>query len=52
MTVQSEKVQTWQRQLYGSLVILKKNARLYYLKPPGLIFGIIFPVFFFLAFKM
>ncbi|MCP3951740.1 MAG: ABC transporter permease, partial [Desulfobacterales bacterium] len=36
----------------GSLVILKKNARLYYLKPPVLIFGVLFPVFFFLAFKM
>ena len=33
-------------------VILKKNARLYYLKPPVLIFGVLFPVFFFLAFKM
>jgi ABC-2 type transport system permease protein len=47
------KVQTWRwRQLHGSLVILKKNARLYYLKPPVLIFGVLFPVFFFLAFKM
>ncbi len=45
-------VQAWRRQLHGSLVILKKNARLYYLKPPVLIFGVLFPVFFFLAFKM
>jgi len=52
MTVQSETVQTCRRQFYGSLVILKKNARLYYLKPPVLIFGVLFPVFFFLAFKM
>jgi len=52
MTVQKETAQTWRRQLHGSLVILKKNARLYYLKPPVLIFGILFPVFFFLAFKM
>ena len=52
MTVQREKVQTWRWQLHGSLVILKKNARLYYLKPPVLIFGVLFPVFFFLAFKM
>jgi ABC-2 type transport system permease protein len=52
MTVQREEVQTWRRQLHGSLVILKKNARLYYLKPPVLIFGVLFPVFFFLAFKM
>lgn len=52
MTVPGEKVQIWRRQLQGSLVILKKNARLYYLKPPVLIFGVLFPVFFFLAFKM
>ena len=52
MTVQREMAQTWRRQLRGSLVILKKNARLYYLKPPVLIFGVLFPVFFFLAFKM
>jgi len=52
MTVGRGKVQTWYRQLQGSLVILKKNAHLYYLKPPVLIFGILFPVFFFLAFKM
>jgi len=52
MTVKREKVQTWRRQLHGSLVVLKKNARLYYLKPPVLIFGVLFPVFFFLAFKM
>ncbi len=42
----------WSRQLHGSLVILKKNVLLYYLKPPVLIFGVLFPVFFFLAFKM
>jgi ABC-2 type transport system permease protein len=52
MTIQSETAHTWRRQLHGSLVILKKNARLYYLKPPVLIFGILFPMFFFLAFKM
>jgi ABC-2 type transport system permease protein len=52
MTVQTERAQTWRRQLHASLVILKKNARLYYLKPPVLIFGVLFPVFFFLAFKM
>jgi len=52
MTVQRETAHTWRRQLHGSLVILKKNARLYYLKPPVLIFGVLFPVFFFLAFKM
>ena len=52
MTVQREAAHTWCRQMHGSMVILKKNARLYYLKPPVLIFGILFPVFFFIAFKM
>ena len=52
MTAQRQTVQTWRRQLHGTLVILKKNALLYYLKPPVLIFGVLFPVFFFLAFKM
>jgi ABC-2 type transport system permease protein len=52
MTVQKEMAKAWRRQLHGSLVILKKNARLYYLKPPVLIFGVLFPVFFFLAYKM
>ncbi len=42
----------WRSQLHGSLVILKKNVLLYYLKPPVLIFGVLFPVFFFLTFKM
>ena len=48
----TEKAQTWRRQAHGALVIVKKNALLYYLKPPVLIFGVLFPVFFFLAFKM
>ena len=52
MAVQTETAQTWRRQAHASLVILKKNARLYYLKPPVLIFGVLFPVFFFLSFKM
>ncbi|MFW6158395.1 MAG: ABC transporter permease [Planctomycetota bacterium] len=52
MTAHREDVGTWQRQARGTLVIVKKNALLYYLKPPVLIFGVLFPVFFFLAFKM
>jgi ABC-2 type transport system permease protein len=31
-------------------VVAKKNARVYYLKPPVLTFGLIFPLFFYLAF--
>ncbi|MFO7888778.1 MAG: ABC transporter permease [bacterium] len=52
MNIQKEKAQTRSRQLHGTLVILKKNILLYYLKPPVLIFGVLFPVFFFLSFKM
>lgn len=52
MTAHTELAQTWGRQARGALVVVKKNAMLYYLKPPVLIFGVLFPVFFFLAFKM
>ncbi|MFO7821755.1 MAG: ABC transporter permease [Lentisphaeria bacterium] len=52
MTNHTETVNTWQRQSRAALVIVKKNAMLYYLRPPVLIFGVLFPVFFFLAFKM
>jgi ABC-2 type transport system permease protein len=52
MTDHAERAQTWPRQAHGALVIVKKNALLYYLRPPVLIFGVLFPVFFFLAFKM
>jgi len=38
--------------LKASLVITEKNARIYYLKAPVIIFGILFPVFFFLAFAL
>ncbi len=48
----TETVNTWKWQFMGALVIVKKNAMLYYLRPPVLIFGVLFPVFFFLAFKM
>jgi len=52
MTVHIENAQSWRYQAHGAFVILKKNILLYYLKPPVLIFGVLFPVFFFLAFKM
>ena len=38
--------------LRGSLVIAEKDARIYYIKPPVIIFGILFPIFFFLAFAL
>jgi len=48
----TELAQAWRRQAHGAFVIVKKDALLYYLRPPVLIFGVLFPVFFFLAFKM
>ena len=38
----------WQAR--AALVVAKKNAMVYYLKPPVFTFGIIFPFFFYLAF--
>lgn len=52
MTVYVENTRSFRFQMHGAFVILKKNILLYYLKPPVLIFGVLFPVFFFLAFKM
>jgi len=52
MTVYVENTKRFGFQAHGAFVILKKNILLYYVKPPVLIFGVLFPVFFFLAFKM
>jgi ABC-2 type transport system permease protein len=38
------------RQTHAAYVVAKKDAVIYYLKPPVVSFGIIFPVFFYLAF--
>jgi ABC-2 type transport system permease protein len=37
-------------QLHAAWVVAKKNAMVYYLKPPVFTFGLIFPFFFYLAF--
>jgi len=37
-------------QLHAAFVVAKKNMMIYYLKPPVITFGVIFPVFFYLAF--
>jgi len=42
----------WRRELRGVYVIAKKDAMIYYLKPQVFIFGVLFPIFFFLAFAM
>jgi len=38
--------------LRRTLAVAKKNARIYYFKPPVLIFGVLFPFFLFLAFSI
>jgi ABC-2 type transport system permease protein len=38
--------------LRGILVVAEKNVRLYYTKPPVFIFGLLFPLFLFIAFFM
>jgi ABC-2 type transport system permease protein len=38
------------RQVHAAYVIAKKDAVIYYLKPPVVSFGVIFPIFFYLAF--
>ncbi|KPJ54039.1 ABC transporter [candidate division TA06 bacterium DG_24] len=40
------------QQARGAVTVAKKNALIYYFKPPVLIFGVLFPVFFFLAFSL
>jgi ABC-2 type transport system permease protein len=52
MTVHVENTNSLRFQIHCAFIILKKNILIYYLKPPVLIFGVLFPVFFFLAFKM
>ena len=52
MSSHTETVHMWRHRLHGTLVIVKKNVMLYYLRPPVLIFGVLFPVFFFLAFHL
>ena len=42
----------WARQARLALVVAKKDAMIYYLKAPVITFGLIFPVFFFLAFAI
>jgi ABC-2 type transport system permease protein len=47
-TVSSSETFKWQAR--AALVVTKKNVMIYYLKPPVITFGIIFPLFFYLAF--
>jgi hypothetical protein len=44
------RVDAWLHQLRCAWAIAKKNARIYYLKGPVISYGIVFPLFFYLAF--
>jgi len=50
--MKSNKINLLLEQFKGSLVIAKKDMKIYYLKPPVLIFGVLFPMFLFLAFAV
>ena len=52
MNRQADANRAWQRQFRLALVVAKKDMLIYYLKPPVIVFGIILPVFFFLAFAV
>jgi len=51
-TARSGNSPAWRRQLHGMYIIARKDAMIYFLKPPVFIFGVLFPVFFFLAFSV
>lgn len=50
--MENSKVARLMEQFKGALVIAKKDMKIYYLKPPVLIFGVLFPMFLFLAFAL
>ena len=50
MQQRADRVSHIRRQVHAAYVIAKKDARVYYLKPPVISFGIVFPFFFYLAF--
>lgn len=52
MTTRVDRVALWPFQLRTALVVAKKDALIYYLKPPVMTFGLVFPFFFVLAFAV
>jgi ABC-2 type transport system permease protein len=52
MMVQGERMALWAYQTRAALVVAKKDVRIYYFKPPVVTFGLVFPLFFFLAFAV
>ena len=52
MSTCAEHGSRWRRQVRVALVVAKKDVLIYYLKPPVIVFGIVLPVFLFLAFAV
>ena len=52
MMVRGERMALWTYQARAALVVAKKDVRIYYFKPPVVTFGLVFPLFFFLAFAV
>ena len=52
MMVQGERMALWAYQTRVALVVAKKDVLIYYFKPPVVTFGLVFPLFFFLAFAV
>lgn len=52
MNNRNEHIAVWRNQVHAALVVAKKDMMIYYFKAPVLIFGVILPVFFFLAFAV
>lgn len=50
MPEQADVLARLRRQAHAAYVVAKKDAVIYYLKPPVISFGIVFPIFFYLAF--
>ena len=50
MPMRDDALHRLRRQAHAAYVIAKKDAIIYYLKPPVISFGIVFPLFFYLAF--
>ena len=50
--VPGERMALWAYQARAALVVAKKDVLIYYFKPPVVTFGLVFPLFFFLAFAV
>ncbi|MBI4271924.1 MAG: ABC transporter permease [Candidatus Rokubacteria bacterium] len=51
-TSRHERLEVWRFQVRAALVVARKDVRIYYFKPPVVTFGLVFPLFFFLAFAV